>query len=108
VATIYETEAIVYPHVEVSTSAIVRVRHIGAGPGQRVAVRIFDMLLELYPNHRSVELQWVKGHARLPGTSGQITSPEMPLAAGTVTDHFTSIPQTQGFGYVCTYNQKIA
>jgi len=34
-----------------STSFIAIVRHIKAGPGQRTAIRIFDMLPELYLNY---------------------------------------------------------
>jgi hypothetical protein len=49
-----------------STSAIARVRHTGAGPGQRVAVRIFNMLPQLYLDRRSVEL---KGHTRVLGNA---------------------------------------
>jgi hypothetical protein len=50
-----------------SISAIAIVRHVGASPGQRVAVCIFDMLPKLYQNHRSAKLQWIKGHSGVPG-----------------------------------------
>ena len=52
-----------------STNAIARVRHTGAGPCQRVAVGIFDMLPELYLGRRSV----VRGRAESQAAAKQAT-----------------------------------
>jgi ribonuclease HI len=52
-----------------STSAIVRVGHTGARPGQEHAVRIqrWVTALSRATRKRTVDLVWVKGHAGTPG-----------------------------------------
>jgi hypothetical protein len=52
-----------------STSAIARVGHTGAGPGQEHAVRIqrWVTALSRATRKRTVDLVWVKGHAGIPG-----------------------------------------
>ena len=58
-----------------STSAIARMCHSGAGPGQGPATNVNQILRRLFTHgvhgiQRSAELQWVKGHAGTPGCVG--------------------------------------
>jgi hypothetical protein len=48
-----------------STSAIARVKHTGAGPGQRHAIQIGRRLSKL--RTRRADITWVKGHSSVPG-----------------------------------------
>ena len=51
-----------------STSATARVQHSGAGPGQSVARSVVHILAHLFVMEgRSEEIQWIKGHAGVPG-----------------------------------------
>jgi hypothetical protein len=50
-----------------STSAIARVSHTGAGPGQTAARNIRNMVCELRSQGKTVDLGWVKGHQGTPG-----------------------------------------
>ena len=51
-----------------STSAIARVCHSGAGPGQGPASNVGRMIYDTFVHfRRSAELRWVKGHAGIPG-----------------------------------------
>ena len=51
-----------------STSAIARMCHGGAGPGQGPARNVSRILYDLFTfKQRSAELRWVKGHAGTPG-----------------------------------------
>jgi ribonuclease HI len=52
-----------------STSAIARASHTGAGPGEGPAVRIQSWVtaLERARRRRTVNIEWVKGHAGTPG-----------------------------------------
>jgi ribonuclease HI len=52
-----------------STSAIARVGHTGAGPGQEHAIRVqrWVTALNRATRKRTVDLVWVKGHAGTPG-----------------------------------------
>jgi len=62
-----------------SVSAIARARHTGVGPGQQVAVRIIDMLPELFfANQWSSK--WVKSRSR-----------KSSRTAGVVTEHFPGV-----------------
>jgi ribonuclease HI len=50
-----------------STSAIARAGHSGADPGQQSARAIRAIFHTLEQEGRTVEIQWVKGHAGIPG-----------------------------------------
>jgi hypothetical protein len=50
-----------------STSAIERVSHIGAGPGQNTAKDIHRYVSLLSRTSRFVHIEWVKGHSGAPG-----------------------------------------
>jgi len=51
-----------------STSAIARVQHPGAGPAQAQALRVYQIVGSLLAfQNRTTEVQWVKGHAGVPG-----------------------------------------
>jgi hypothetical protein len=52
-----------------STSAIARMGHTGAGPGQEHAVRVqrWVTTLSRASRKRTVDIAWVKGHAGTPG-----------------------------------------
>jgi len=52
-----------------STSAIARAGHTGAGPGQAHAIRIQKWVFGLQNLRHSttVNVEWVKGHAGIPG-----------------------------------------
>jgi ribonuclease HI len=59
-----------FPHLVIhsdSTSAIARESHSGARPGQRSARAIRAILANLQRAGRSADIQWVKGHAGIPG-----------------------------------------
>jgi hypothetical protein len=50
-----------------STSVIARSNHSGARPGQKMARTIQRIFNGLLHEHRSAEIQWVKGHAGVAG-----------------------------------------
>jgi hypothetical protein len=58
------------PHLIIhsdSQSAIARSEHSGAGPGQRTAKAIQDILVSILRQGRSANIVWVKGHMGVPG-----------------------------------------
>jgi hypothetical protein len=63
-----------------STSAIARVRHTGAGPGQEHAVRIprWVTALSRATRMRTVDLVWVKDMPAHLAMNGQTSSPARP------------------------------
>jgi ribonuclease HI len=50
-----------------STSAIARVQHVGAGPGQDTARAVRRILSEISSEGLTGEIQWVKSHSGVPG-----------------------------------------
>jgi len=51
-----------------STSAIARVQHPGAGPGQAQALQVYQAVGSMLAyQDKSTEIQWVKGHSGVPG-----------------------------------------
>jgi ribonuclease HI len=59
-----------YGHMVIydSQSAIARANHSGAGPGQGRAKSIQEIIVHiLLQDERTVNVEWVKGHARIPG-----------------------------------------